>query len=104
MFLKGGYFKKNMAKANAQGAITDMSNMVLKIVIYALVIGSILGSTAFTAITIINVSTLSETYGAAIIAITAFLVVGGTIVGILFFWKYAKDLLAKKGGLGEMSA
>lgn len=90
--------------ANASGAVRDMSNLVLQIVIYVLVIGSILGSTAFAAITIINVTALSVTYGAAVVAVTAFLTVGGTIIGILWFWKYAKGLLSKKGGLGEMSA
>ena len=90
--------------SKATGAVSDMSNLVLQIVIYALVIGSILGTTAFAAITIINVTALSETYGAAVIAVTAFLVVGGTIIGILWFWKYAKTLLTKKGGLSDMAA
>lgn len=90
--------------ANPGGAVRDMSNLVLTIVIYALVIGSILGSTAFAAITIINVTALSDTYGAAVVAITAFLAVGGTIIGILWFWKYAKGLLSGKSGLGSMSA
>jgi hypothetical protein len=90
--------------ASATGAVRDMSNLVLTIVIYALVIGSILGSTVFAALTIINVSELESTYGLAVIAITAFLVVGGTIIGILWFWKYAKTLLSDKGGLSGMKA
>lgn len=90
--------------ANAVGAVRDMSNLVLSIVIYALVIGSILGTAVFASLTIINVSALESTYGLAVIAITAFLVVGGTIIGILWFWSYARVLLSKKGGLGDMSA
>lgn len=89
---------------SATGAVKDVSNLVLVIVIYALVIGSILGSTAFAAITIINVTTLSETYGATVVALTAFLAIGGTIIGILWFWKYAKGLLSGKSGLAGMSA
>ncbi len=88
----------------AQKAVGEISNLVLTIVIYALVIGSILGSTAFAAITIINVTTLSSTYGAAVVALTAFLVVGATIVGIVWFMKYVKGLFDKKSGLAGMTA
>ncbi len=85
-------------------AVGEMSNLVLTIVVYALVIGSILGSTAFAAITIINVTALSETYGAAVIALTAFLATGGTIIGIVWFLKYVKGLFDKKQGIGAMTA
>lgn len=88
----------------AQKAVGEISNLVLTIVIYALVIGSILGSTAFAAITIINVTALSDTYGAAVVALTAFLVVGATIVGIVWFMKYVKGLFDKKSGLAGMTA
>jgi uncharacterized membrane protein len=90
--------------ANAQKAVGEISNLVLTIVVYALVIGSILGTTAFTAITIVNVTALSETYGSAVVALTAFLVVGATIVGIVWFMKYVKTLFDKKSGLSSLSA
>jgi len=90
--------------ASAQKAVGEISNLVMTIVIYALVIGSILGTTAFAAITIINVTALSETYGNAVIALTAFLVVGATIVGIVWFMKYVKSLFDKKSGLQSLSA
>lgn len=89
---------------NAVKAVGELSNLVLTIVIYALVIGSILGTTAFAAITIINVTALSETYGSAIVALTAFLVVGATIVGIVWFMKYVKTLFDKKTGMGGITA
>lgn len=85
-------------------AVSEMSNLVLTIVMYALVIGSILGSTVFAAITIINVTALSATYGTAVIAVTAFLATGGTIIGIIWFVKYAKSLFDKKEGLNSMTA
>lgn len=88
----------------AQKAVGEISNLVLTIVIYALVIGSILGTTAFTAITIINVTALSATYGSAVVALTAFLVVGATIVGIVWFMKYVKSLFDKKTGMQSLSA
>jgi len=80
-------------------AVDDISGAILKIVIFALVIGSILGSTVFTAITIINVTALSETYGDAVTALVGFFVVGATIIGILWFVGYAKKILAKDSGL-----
>ncbi len=89
---------------NATKAVGEMSNLVLTIVVYALVIGSILGSSAFAAITIINVTLLSETYGLAIVAVTAFLVVSGTIIGILFLIKYVIKLFAKDQGMGAITA
>ena len=90
--------------ASANKAVGEISSLVLNVVIYALVIGSILGTSAFAAITIINVTALSETYGSAIVALTAFLVVGATIVGIVWFMKYVKSLFDKKSGLQGMSA
>ena len=89
---------------NAAKAVGEMSNLVLTIVIYALVIGSILGSTVFAALTIINTTALQETYGTAVVAITAFLAVGGTIIGIVWFIKYAKSLFDSKSGIGNMTA
>lgn len=89
---------------NPSKAVGEMSNLVLIIVVYALVIGSILGSAAFVAITVINVTALSVTYGAAIVAVTAFLVVSGTIIGILFLIKYVIQLFAKDKGMGAITA
>jgi len=89
---------------NASKAVGEMSNLVLTIVIYALVIGSILGSTVFAALTIINVTSLQETYGAAVTALVAFLATGGTIIGIVWFLKYVKGLFDKKQGIGAMTA
>lgn len=88
----------------ASKAVSEMSNLVLTIVMYALVIGSILGASVFASITLINVTALSETYGSAIVAVTAFLVTGGTIIGIIWFVKYAVRLFQKKGGLAQMTA
>ncbi len=90
--------------ASPSKAVGEMSNLVLTIVVFALVLGSILGASVFTSITIINVTALSDTYGAAVVAITAFLATGGTIIGILWFFKYVKSLMSKKSGVGSLSA
>lgn len=87
-----------------QKAVAEMSNVVLTIAVYALVIGSILSASVFTAITIINVTYLTEQYGLAVVAVVGFLVTGGTIIGILWFLKYAKGLFEKKSGLTSMTA
>lgn len=84
--------------------VSEISFVTLLVVIYALVIGSILAADAFTSITIINVTALTETYGAAIIAVTAFFVVTGTIIGILFLIKYVIDLFSKKTGVAAIAA
>jgi len=89
---------------NMSKAVGEMSNLVLTIVMYALVIGSILGTAAFTAITIINVTSLSETYGTAVTALVAFLTVSGTIIGILFLVKYVIQLFDKKTGVNSITA
>tara|TARA_R110002110_G_scaffold70202_1_gene188627 strand:+ start:1560 stop:1841 length:282 start_codon:yes stop_codon:yes gene_type:complete len=93
-----------MGKVNASQAVGEMSSLVLNIVISALVIGSILGATAFSTITIINVSLLEAEYGLAVVAITAFLAVGGTIIGILWFFRYVRELMDKKTGVNSLSA
>ena len=90
--------------ANPSKAVGEVSNLVLTISIYALIIGSILGSSVFTAITIINVTALSATYGLAVVALTAFLVTGATIIGIVWFLKYVKELFNKKTGISGMTA
>jgi len=91
-----------MAQVNQ--AVGEISNLVLTVSVYALVIGSILGSSVFTAITIINVTALTETYGLAVIALTAFLITGATIIGIVWFLKYVKDLFDKQNGIGAITA
>lgn len=90
--------------ANATKAVGEGANLVLTIVIYALIIGTLLASTVFTSLTIINVTSISAQYGAFVTAVLAFLTIGGTIIGIMWFFKYVKPLLSKSGGLGGMSA
>lgn len=90
--------------ASPTKAVAEMSNLVLTIVIYALVIGSILGATVFSTLTIINTTALQSTYGSAVVAITAFLATGGTIIGIVWFLKYVRGLFDKKTGISNMTA
>jgi len=84
-------------------AVGDVGNLFLRIVMVALVIGSILGATVFSSITIVNTTTLSASLAAFITAAIAFIAVGGTLIGVLWLMKYIKPLFAK-GGLGSISS
>jgi len=89
---------------NASKAVGEGANLVLTIVIYALIIGTLLASTVFSSLTIINTTVISANYGAFVTAVLAFLTVGGTIIGIMWFFKYVRPLLSRKDGLSGMTA
>ena len=90
--------------SQASKSVGEFSNLVLVIVLYDLVIGSILGADAFSSITIINVTALQNTYGSAVTAVIGFLTVVGTIVGLLLLAKPIKNLMSKKSGITNMTA
>ena len=89
---------------NPTGAVKEGANLVLTIVIYALIIGTLLASTVFTSLTIINTTAISENYGAFVTAVLAFLTIGGTIIGIVWLLKYVRGLFDKKSGISGMTA
>lgn len=90
--------------ASPTGAVKEGANLVLTIVIYALIIGTLLASTVFTSLTIINTTSISENYGAFVTAVLAFLTIGGTIIGIVWLLKYVRGLFDKKSGISGMTA
>ena len=79
--------------------VSEVGGVVLKIVMLALILGSILGATVFSSITIINVSALQAIFAAFVVAVTAFVVIGGTLLGILWILPYIKPLF-KKDAMG----
>jgi large-conductance mechanosensitive channel len=85
-------------------AVKEGANLVLVVVVYALIIGTLLASTVFSSLTIINTTSISTSYGAFVTAILAFLTIGGTIIGIVWLLKYVKGLFDKKSGLNGMTA
>lgn len=85
-------------------AIKDLSNNTLQIVVFALIIGTILGSAAFTSITIVNVTALSAQYGLAITAFIGFFTLIGTIGALVWAFKYIKSLFDKDTGVNSISA
>lgn len=80
-------------------AIGEVGSLFIKIVVYGLIVGSILGSTAFAALTIVNATALQATFAAFIVAVTALITVGGTILGVLWLLPYIKPLFEKNSGL-----
>jgi hypothetical protein len=52
----------------------------------------------------VNVTELKNNYGAFITAILSFIVIGGTIIGIMWFLKYVKPVLSKKEGINGLTA
>jgi len=52
----------------------------------------------------VNGTAIAQKYGAFITAVLAFLTIGGTILGILWFFKYARPLLSKQEGISGMTA
>lgn len=79
--------------------IVTVGGLFISIVVVGLIVGSILGSSAFSSLTIVNATALSATFAAFVVAITALITVGGTIIGVLWLLPYIKPLLAKKGGM-----
>lgn len=81
------------------GVIDDVGQATMKIVVWALLIGSFLGASAFSAITIINITYLRETYGAGITTFVGFLGLVFIAGAITWAFGYFKDIMKKKGGL-----
>ena len=85
--------------ADVSKIVAGVGGLFITIVVVGLIVGSILGSSAFTSLTIVNATALSATFAAFVVAVTALIVVGGTIIGVLWLLPYIKPLLAKKSGV-----
>jgi len=69
-----------MAKVGA--AIKEMGNNVVTLLVFALILGSLVSSTAFTTLTILNVSTLTTALVTFFAAIVGFIGIVGTFIGL----------------------
>ena len=85
-------------------AIVTVLVVVILVAIVALIVGAILSNEVFSTITIINITQLSEDFGAFVTGLTAFLAIIGTIVGIVWLVYYVKKLFDKESGLQGISA
>jgi hypothetical protein len=84
--------------------VKDLSTNVLQIVVFALVIGTILGASAFTSITLVNITALSAQYGLAITAFVGFFALIGTVGALVWLFKYIKPLFDKNTGINSVVA
>jgi hypothetical protein len=89
---------------NPTKAVGEGATLVMTVVLFALIIGTLLASTVFTSLTIINTTLISNNFGLFITAVLAFLTIGGTIIGILWLFKYIKPMFSKNEGLAGMTA
>ena len=81
------------------GAIALVVGVVILIAIAALIVGSILASTVFTDIDIINVTELTDGFSAFVLGIITFLGIIGIIIGIVWLISYLKPLFSKDEGI-----
>jgi len=63
-------------------AIKEMGNNVVTLLVFALILGSLVGSTAFTALTVLNVTTLISSLVTFFAAIVGFIGIVGTFIGL----------------------
>jgi len=63
-------------------AIQEMGTNVVMLLVYGLILGSIVGSTAFAALTVLNVTTLTAALVTFFGAIVGFIGIVGTFIGL----------------------
>jgi len=63
-------------------SLKDTGDTVVQLLVYALIIGSIIGLTAFTGLTVLNVTTLTAQLVIFFAAIVGFVGLVGTFIGI----------------------
>lgn len=85
-------------------AVVTVMTVVILVVVAALIVGTILDSAIFSALTIINVTEISDSFGLFVTGLIAFLAIIGTVVGIVWLVGYIKTLFDKKQGLQSLSA
>jgi large-conductance mechanosensitive channel len=94
-----------MAKGKiVTSSVTTVMQVVILVLVAALIVGTLLSQTIFTAMTIINTDELKGNFGGFVEGLIGFLVIIGVIVGIVWLVSYIKTLFDKKQGLGDLSA
>lgn len=85
-------------------AIVTVMVVVILVVVSALIIGTLLASSVFSSISIINVTELQDNFGLFVTGLIAFLAIIGTIVGVVWLVFYVKQLFDKETGLQSITA
>ena len=68
--------------SNVKKGIQDLGDTTVTLLVYALIIGSIVGATAFSSLTILNVTSLTAALVVAFGAIVGFVGIVGTFIGL----------------------
>lgn len=84
-------------------AVKNTGDTVVQLLVYALIIGSIIGLTAFSSLTILNVTTLTEQLVTFFGAIVGFVGLVGTFIGIRWLISAIKGS-GKKDSITNISA
>ena len=84
-------------------ALTDTGNTVVQLLVYALIIGSIVGLTAFSSLTVLNVTSLTAQLVIFFAAIVGFVGLVGTFIGIRWLISVIKGS-GKKDSVTNISA
>lgn len=85
-------------------AVGVVFGVALLITFVALVIQTILNLDAFSSVSIINTTLLTNAIGAFLTGLWAFFGLAGTVISIVWVVSYIKDLFDKKQGLGAITA
>jgi len=85
----------------AKEAVNEVGGTMVNIVIYIVIIGALLSSTVVTAITFVNITAMSDDFGAFFTGLTSMLSLIGTIVGIAFGIQYI--MKKSKSGSSEVN-
>lgn len=68
--------------SNVKKGIRDMGDNVVTLLVYALIIGSIVGASAFSSLTVLNVTSLTNELVLFFSAIVGFIAIVGTFIGL----------------------
>lgn len=88
---------------NVKKGLSDTGDIVISLLVYGLIIGSIVGLSAFSALTILNVSTLTAQLVIFFGAIVGFVGLVGTFIGIRWLISAIKGS-GKKDSITNISA
>jgi hypothetical protein len=83
--------------------VKNTGDTVVQLLVYALIIGSIVGLTAFSSLTILNITTLTEQLVVFFGAIVGFIGLVGTFIGIRWLISAIKGS-GKKDSITNISA
>ena len=78
-------------------AVTLVMAVIILILVSALIVGTLLGQTVFSNLTLINTTWIGVQFGLFVTALLGFLAVIGVIIAIVWLISYIKPLFSKDG-------